>query len=221
VEHAGGKILLDCGPGVLAGLKREGIPTDVVDAVVISHLHGDHFGGVPFLFLEYLFENRRQRPLTIVGPPTTAQRCCALYAAYYRELQCFELPFHINYVEMHGGSQLGVAGFEIESFLVPHDAEPFALGYRLACPEGTMLFSGDSSWTEEFVTRSQGIDLFLCECCSLEPGPPKHTSYRDLLANGERLGCKRLLLTHLGSDVRRVENSAFERAYDGLVVDVG
>lgn len=214
-------MLLECGPGVLAGLKRRGISPDAVDAVVVSHLHGDHFGGIPFLFLEYLFGKRRERPLTVVGPPTTGPRSCALYAALYRELQCFELPFRIDYVEMHDGSRIQAAGFDIESFLVPHNAEPFSLGYRLACPEGTVLFSGDSSWTEEFVTRSQGIDVFLCECCSLEPGPPMHTSYRELLANRARLGCKRLVLTHLGDDVRRAEEFAFERAYDGLVVDIG
>ena len=221
VECAQGRILLECGPAVLAGLKRNRISPESIDAVVVSHLHGDHFGGIPFLFLEYLFGERRQRPLSIIGPPTTGPRSCNLYAALYRELQCFELPFHIDYVEMQGGSKVHAAGFDIESFLVPHNAEPFSLGYRLANSEGSMLFSGDSSWTDEFITRSQGVDLFLCECCSLEPGPPMHTSYRELLANRPRLGCKRLLLTHLGADVRCTDDTTCERAYDGMVVEIG
>ncbi len=220
VEHAGGRILLECGTGVLAGLKRNGISPEAVDAVVVSHLHGDHFGGIPFLFLEYLYGQRRQRPLTIIGPPTTGPRSSALYAALYSELQGVELPFRIDYVEMSGGSRTQAAGFDIESFLVPHNAEPFSLGYSLTSPEGTILFSGDSSWTEEFVARSEGIDLFLCECCTLEPGPPMHTSYHDLLGNRARLGCKRLVVTHLGEDVRRIQESAFERAYDGMVIDI-
>lgn len=221
LEHGAGKLMLECGPGVLAGMKRMGIPTDAPDVLLISHLHGDHFGGIPFLFLEYLFENPRQRPLTLLGPPTLLDRSFAVYAALYRELQSFELPFEIRVEELYPGSRTRAAGFEIEAFQVTHNAEPFSLGYRIASPDGTMLFSGDSAWNEEFVPRSQGVDLFLCECCTMEPSVPMHTSYAELLANRERLGCRRLLLTHLGADVRAAEEFQFERVGDGMVFEIG
>lgn len=220
LEHAGGTLMLECGPGVLAGMKRLGLPTELPDAVLVSHLHGDHFGGLPFLFLEYLFENPRERPLTILGPPTILERCFALYAALYRELQSFELPFRIDLVELQPGSTASVAGFEIEAFRVMHNAEPFSLGYRIVSPEGVLLFSGDSAWTDDFVEKSRGVDLFLCECCNMTPTVPMHTSYEELLANRERLGCKRLLLTHLGADVRRAAEFRFERAEDGAVYEI-
>jgi ribonuclease BN (tRNA processing enzyme) len=219
LEHAGGTLMLECGPGVLAGMKRLGLSTEAPDAVLISHLHGDHFGGVPFLFLEYLFENPRSRPLTIVGPPTVLDRSFALYAALYRELQSYELPFEIRVVEMHPGSKTTIAGFDVEAFRVTHNAEPFSLGYRIVSPEATMLFSGDSAWNEEFVARSRDTDLFLCECCTMEPGLPMHTSYAELLQQRDRLGCKRLLLTHLGGDVRAAEDFRFERVEDGMVFE--
>ena len=212
--------MLECGPGVLAGMKRMGIPTDAPDVVLVSHLHGDHFGGIPFLFLEYLFENPRERPLTLVGPPTILERSLSLYAALYRELQSFELPFEIKTIEMQPGDRIAVAGFQVEAFRVTHNAEPFSLGYRIESPEGSLLFSGDSAWTEEFVTKSQGVDLFLCECCMLEPNIPMHTSYAELLEHRDRLGCKRLLLTHLGADVRRAKEFRFERAEDGMIVEI-
>lgn len=221
LEHGGGTVLLECGPGVLAGMKRLGIDTGVPDAVVLSHLHGDHFGGVPFLFLEYLFENPRTRPLTILGPPTSLERSFALYAALYRELQCYELPFEIHMVEMSPGSRATVAGFTFEAFRVLHNAEPFSLGYSIESPDGKLLFSGDSAWTEEFVERSQGVDAFLCECCMMKPDVPMHTSYEELLAHRERLGCKRLLLTHLGADVRAATDFRFERVEDGSVYEIG
>lgn len=220
LEHAGGNLMLECGPGVLAGMKRIGIPTDAPDAVLISHLHGDHFGGIPFLFLEYLFENPRQRPLTILGPPTLLERSFALYAALYRELQSFELPFEIKAVELEPGSCVTVSGFDVEAFQVTHNAEPFSLGYRITSPDGTVLFSGDSAWNEAFVEKSQDVDLFLCECCTMEPTVPMHTSYAELLEQRDRLGCKRLLLTHLGADVRKAENFRFERVEDGMVYEV-
>lgn len=221
VEHAAGKLMLECGPGVLAGMKRLGLATTDVDAVMVSHLHGDHFGGIPFLFLEYLFENPRQRPLTIVGPPTILQRSFALYAALYRELQDYEMPFEIRVVEMHPGTTATVAGFEVEAFKVTHNAEPFSLGYRIGSGDRTMLFSGDSAWNEVFVDKSRDVDLFLCECCTMEPCVPMHTSYAELLQQRDRLGCKRLLLTHLGADVRGAREFRFEKAEDGMVLDLG
>ncbi len=221
LEHDGGSLMLECGPGVLAGMKRMGLPTGSPDAVLVSHLHGDHFGGIPFLFLEYLFENPRHRPLTILGPPTILERSFAVYAALYRELQSFEMPFEIKVIELQPGSTASVAGFDVEAFRVTHNAEPFSLGYRIVSPDATLLFSGDSAWNEDFVPKSQGVDIFLCECCTMEPSVPMHTSYAELLTHRDRLGCKRLLLTHLGADVREAKDFRFERVEDGMVIQIG
>ena len=62
LEHDGGMVLLECGPGVLAAMKRADLDTGGVDAILISHLHGDHFGGIPFLLLQGQFLSRRERP---------------------------------------------------------------------------------------------------------------------------------------------------------------
>lgn len=63
------QLLLDCGCSSLIGMQRCGIEPAAIDTVVISHLHGDHFGGLPFLLLEAKYVSRRQRPLTLIGPP--------------------------------------------------------------------------------------------------------------------------------------------------------
>jgi ribonuclease BN (tRNA processing enzyme) len=220
LEHTAGKLLLECGPSVLAGFKRAGIPTDAPDALLISHLHGDHFGGVPFLLLEYLFSNPRSRPLVIAGPPTTAQRVWSLYAELYREAHCREVRFDVDWVVAEPGSTFRVAGFEVRAFEVPHSKDPVSLGYRLESPEGVCVFSGDSAWTEEFIEQTRDSDLFLCECCSVKPETNLHTSYEDILANRARLGCARLILTHLGADMRADSSIDVERAQDGMVVDI-
>jgi ribonuclease BN (tRNA processing enzyme) len=222
LEHSTGSLLLECGPSVLAAMKRAKVATSTPDAILVSHLHGDHFGGIPFVFLEYMFQNRRTRPLRIIGPPTLERRVDDLYRALYKDIvECRPLAFELQYVEVHPGSRLEVAGFAVEAFEVPHSATPFSLGYRLSGGGATVLFSGDSAWTDEFIPRSQGVDVFLCECCSLERATDVHTSYADILAHREALGCRRLLLTHLGADVRESSSVASERAYDGMVVDLG
>ena len=71
MEVPGATFLVDCGTTVLQGLKRAHVDPTRVDFVCLSHLHGDHFGGVPFLFMDYLYENRRDRPIAVYGPPGT------------------------------------------------------------------------------------------------------------------------------------------------------
>jgi ribonuclease BN (tRNA processing enzyme) len=222
LEHERGAVMLECGPSVLASMKRAGIDTDLPDAVLVSHLHGDHFGGIPFLFLEYTFENKRTRPLTIVGPPTTKERVETLYEALYKDIHgCRKLEFEVEYVEARPGDELEVAGVEVEAFEVPHSAHPFSLGYRLSGGGGTLLFSGDSAWTDEFIRQSRDTDLFLCECCSLEAVIDVHISYAEMKQHRDELGCDRLVLTHLGAAVRDSDEVEIERAHDGMVIRIG
>jgi ribonuclease BN (tRNA processing enzyme) len=221
LEHEGGTLLIECGPSILAGMKREGISTDAPDGVLISHLHGDHFAGLPFLFLEYVFENPRSRPLLIAGPPTTKDRFHDVYAAMYQETVFRDVGFEVTHIDANPGERFEIAGFEIEPFLVPHPAKPFSLGYRIESPEGVLVFSGDSAWTDDFVAQTQGADVFLCECCSMRQGSDMHVSYEEILAHKDKLGCRRLLLTHLGSDVVGCEDLEIEMVHDGLVVEFG
>jgi ribonuclease BN (tRNA processing enzyme) len=59
---------MDCGASSLIAMRRFGVDPSAIDAVILSHLHGDHFGGVPFLILDGQF-TRRTRPLVVAGPP--------------------------------------------------------------------------------------------------------------------------------------------------------
>ena len=59
--------LIDCGASALPALKRYGITRNDIDLILITHFHGDHFAGLPFLLLDAQF-SRRSRPLVIAGP---------------------------------------------------------------------------------------------------------------------------------------------------------
>ena len=72
-QPAGPPVLLDCGASSLAALKRCDLDPGEVAAVFVSHLHGDHFGGLPFLVLDGQFSHRT-RPLSVIGPPGTGKR---------------------------------------------------------------------------------------------------------------------------------------------------
>lgn len=220
LEGESGTLMLECGPSVLAGLKRAGIASDVPDVVLISHLHGDHFGGIPFLLLEYKYRKPRTRPLVIAGPPTTQRRVDELYAALYADLCGRPLDFEVEYVTLEPNARSRLAGFDVEAFHVPHSQASVCLGYRIVGSGASLLFSGDSAWTPEFIHRSHGTDLFLCECCSMEPEAPVHLSYRDIVAHLGELGSKRVVLTHLGDDVRASQRVHVERVSDGTILEL-
>lgn len=213
--------LLDCGAMVLASMKRDGIDPAGLDYVLLSHLHGDHFAGLPFLFIEYTYERPRSRPLVILGPPNTRERVLALFSAAYKDLAAKPTPFPLEFVEVDPGREQHLGALRIHPFRVPHQETEISLGMRVEVAGRHILYSGDTGWTEDLVTQSQGTDLFICECCYFETRRPFHLDYPQLAAHRERFGAKRMILTHLGAEVhaRRAEVD-MELAHDGLVVEI-
>jgi ribonuclease BN (tRNA processing enzyme) len=221
VEGHRSRVLLDCGSTTLLALKRTGLSAEVVDAVMISHLHGDHFAGIPFLLLDCIYETPRRRPLTILGPPGTAARVGELQRTMYRELAARPLPFELRYLEVRPGTAVPVAGADVLPFRVPHQEREISLGLRLRIGGKTILYSGDTGWTENLVVQSADTDLFICECCFFETRVAFHLDYPRLSENHHRFGCRRLVLTHLGREVlERRDELEIELAWDGLVVEL-
>ena len=221
VEAADACFLLDCGTTTLLALKSLGISADRIDFVAISHLHGDHFGGLPFLFLEYIYENPRSRPLTIVGPPGTEERVRTLHATMYRELSKRPCCFDMRFRELTPGQQTALCGVQLLPFRVPHQERDISLGYRVETADRALLYSGDCGWNEDLIRYSHGTDLFICECCYFQTETAFHISYPRIAQEQHRLGCKRLLLSHIGREVlERLGEVSLECAHDGMVVEV-
>jgi ribonuclease BN (tRNA processing enzyme) len=197
-------LLLDCGPTTLLALKREGIPVDDVDAVLLSHFHGDHFAGIPFLLLELMYETPRQRPLVIAGPPGTRIRVEDLHRVMYRDLASRPMPFELQFVDLEPGTPARVGGADVLPFRVPHQETEMSLGLRV-----------------ELVVQSRGADLFICECCYFDSRYEFHLDYPRIAENLSRFGCRRLVLTHLGREVHAHRDEVdIELACEGLVVEL-
>ena len=213
--------LMDCGPSALLAMKRDGEPPEALDAVFLSHLHGDHFAGLPFFFLAYIFDTPRERPLTIVGPPGTEARVADLYRAMYRDLSSQPMPFELRYLEVTAGVHTTVGAIDVLPFAVPHSRTEISLGYRFEVAGKTILYSGDSGWTEALITHSRGTDLFICECCFYETRVDFHLDYPRIAENRARFGCRRLVLTHVGREVHaHCDAISEEIGHDGLVIEV-
>lgn len=202
VESAAATFLVDCGPTVLLALKRRDVDTAAIDFVVISHMHGDHFGGVPFLLLESIYERPRQRPLRIYGPPGIAARVWTLMRALYPDVVPDRLPFALEFVELEPERRVTAADVELHPVRVPHQDEDVSLAIGFASGGKRLLYSGDSPWDDRFLELARGVDLFLCECTAYDEPMGRHIQWTTLGPLVPRLGCRRLVLIHLGKAMR-------------------
>jgi ribonuclease BN (tRNA processing enzyme) len=223
LDAGSSRVFVDFGATSLYGLHRLGLDTRAVDAIVLSHLHGDHFGGLPFLLLHSQFVACRDRPLVIAGPPGVEARVRAAQEVMFPGSSRNELCFDLIFRELPVGGRTDVAGFRVETFEVSHPSGAPALALRLSGGGRTFAYSGDTEWTETLVEVARGADLFVCESYAFDKPIPYHVEYVDILAARGRLQSGRIMLTHLGPEAlaRRGEfEPSILVAEDGMVVEV-
>ena len=199
VTAPGVSLLLDCGGSALPAIKKQ-IDPKAIDAIAVTHLHGDHFGGIPFLVIEQHFTGRN-KPLVVGGPPSLEQRLRAEEQALYPDF--------------FGRTTLGFA-----FSTVVLGAEPTELGG--AHVTGKLIaYSGDARFTEHLVAVAKGADLFICEATFFTSDDPSHISYRQVMAHREEFGAKRIVLTHLGAEtLAHLAEVELEYSTDGVQIEI-
>lgn len=213
-------VVLDCGATTLMALKRSGIAPEQLGYVALSHLHGDHFGGLPWLILDGRFA-KRTRPLVIAGPPTTRERLERAFEALYPGGFAAENPFELSFVEMDERTPYALGPATVTPFEVVHNSGAPSYALRVEYGGKVVAFSGDTEWTDNLLDAARGADLFVCECNYFDKQVPGHLDYRTLSDKRRQLECERLVLTHMSDDVlERLEQVDAEAAADGMVLEV-
>jgi ribonuclease BN (tRNA processing enzyme) len=130
--------------------------------VILSHLHGDHFGGVPFLVLDGQFK-RRTRPLVVAGPPGVEARVREAMEVFFPGSTRIARKFETTFLELSDRAAVAVGPVSVTGFEVSHasGAPPFAL--RVAGEGRVLTYSGDTEWTESLIEAARGADLFIAE----------------------------------------------------------
>jgi ribonuclease BN (tRNA processing enzyme) len=224
VRHPGGEFLIDCGATSLIGLARLGLDPNRISAIFVTHLHGDHFAGLVWWLIHALFVANRTHPLTITGPKGIEQRFVTAAEALFPGSTATPRGFDLRFLEYAERQPLEIEGVRVTPFEVchPSGAPPYAL--RFEADGKTLTFSGDTEWVESLVAAASGADLFICECYGFETAARYHLNWRTIEKNLDRLGAKRVLLTHMGDEMLKnqqaVQHPRVSLAQDGLELDL-
>jgi ribonuclease BN (tRNA processing enzyme) len=217
----GRRLLVDCGATAMIGMRRFDVAPSEVDAIVLTHLHGDHFAGIPYFLLVARHLEKRREPLVIAGPPGTEERVDTLMEAMYPGSTEHENGFDLRYVELRAGEPCDVAFAKVTATEVVHPSGAPAYALRVAAAGRTFAYTGDTEWVEALVDVARGADLFLCECSDYRPFAPYHMNYGNLLRRRADFECGRLMLTHLGVEmIARLAEIEVECLEDGQRVIV-
>ena len=214
--------LIDCGASSMPALQRAGVDRQAIDTILITHFHGDHFGGVPFFILEAQMISKRTRPLRIVGPPKLAERYAQAMDVAFPSSKHIPERFKLEFVEIEPGETKAFGRLQVKALEVLHTpAAGPCLGYRIEAEGKIIAYSGDTEWTDNLIQLGREADLFVCECYTHERKVSHHTSLATLESHLEEIRPKRLILTHMSSDMlERIATVPYEAAYDGMVVTI-
>jgi len=164
-------MIIDAPPTCLASLRRAGISVADIDTILITHVHGDHVFGFPFILLErkYISDREGLRPLTVAGSSGVKERLVHLcHLAYPGSLD--SILETIEWVDIPK-----VENWSFERFEVLHDPEVDPHGWRLENENGiSLLHSGDSGPCEELWSRVGGVDLAIVEMGVPQWVPTEH-----------------------------------------------
>jgi ribonuclease BN (tRNA processing enzyme) len=210
------RFLIDIGASGLISMKRWGVSPAAVDAILLTHLHGDHFGGIPFFILDAQLVSKRTKPLVIAGPPGLERRIHAAMEIFFPGSSKIRQKFAVRFVEIGNETPTAIGPLSVDACHVLHASGDPSLAIRVACCGKTIAYSGDTEWTDALVQAAQGADLFICEAYFFEKKIKFHLDYATLMRHRPELGCRRLVVTHMGEDMlSRIQHLEAETAEDG------
>ncbi len=194
LETPSSKILLDCGSGTTWKLEKMGINYLEIDHIFFSHLHPDHTGDlVPFLFATKYSHNReREKPLFIWGGKGFNKFFNTLKKAYGSWIA----PEHLNVDEIKGGSDT-FDDFKILAVKTPHIES--SLAYKIESEGKSIVYSGDTDYSESLIELSTNVDLLIIECALANESYKMrgHLTPNEVIKTINAAKPKKVVVTHL------------------------
>jgi ribonuclease BN (tRNA processing enzyme) len=221
IRSEGQGMMLDCGASVLIGLQKYGVAPNDVDTILISHLHGDHFGGIPFYILDAQLHSKRKHPLTIAGPPGLSERYTRVMEVMFPTSSKIEQKFEINIVELEPGKTWEWRGTTVDSVEVRHPSGDPALAFRIGVDGKSIAYTGDTEWVDSLAPLLGNADLLIAEAYFFEKNIKFHLNYQTLVEHLPELAPKQAIITHMSQDMLdRLEEADLPAAQDGMIIQL-
>lgn len=221
VEAAHTRFLIDCGASSLIAMKQQGVRPNEIETILITHLHADHFGGLPFFILDAQFFSKRQAPLTIAGPPGIRQRLSQAQDIFFPGSAGTPQRFDLQVRELEPGAATALAGFTVTPYQVHHAGDAPFFAYRIEADGRAIAYSGDTEWSDALAMAARNTDLFICEAYFYDKPVRLHLDLKTLEQHLPEIRTRRLILTHMSDDMlARLDQIEHETAFDGMVVEL-
>lgn len=171
------RYLFEAPPQALQSLNKLGLDANALEAVILSHHHGDHFLGLPFLLLHWKYFGRTL-PVTIVGPPGTRELALQIAESVYPGIR--DIRFDIDWREMAAGERAQVGSLQLEALAVQHDERLSAtLGFNASLGGRRFAYTGDSGLCDAVFDMARHAEVLISECASLRDRLPIHMNLVD------------------------------------------
>ncbi|MFZ1471077.1 MAG: MBL fold metallo-hydrolase [Paracoccaceae bacterium] len=214
--------LIDCGASSMIALKSQGFDPNEIESILITHFHGDHFGGIPYFMLDAQFFSKRQSPLTIMGPAGLEEWYARVLESTFPGSSKTTPKFDLAFQEMVPGTTTKVGDLSITTARVRHGPPggPFH-AYRIRADDKTIAYTGDTEWVDELIEIGHEADLLIAEAYFFKKRVPLHLDLLTLESKLPDMAPKRLILTHMNDDMlSRLSSVSYDCAYDGMSVQI-
>jgi len=221
VDGPATRLAIDFGASSLIALAQQGIHPNSLDAILLTHLHGDHCGGVPFLLIDAMLAARRERPLVVAGPPGTQAHLATLREALFPGSAVMVPKFPLEYREMTVGAPNRILDLVVTPQPARHTAQTNPTALRVEVGGRIVAYTGDTEWTDEVARIAEGADLLIAECYYYAKPIKWHLNYPAIAERVRAAGAKRLILTHMSTEMLAHRGDIPEEcAEDGMVIEL-
>ena len=221
VDAPGIRFAMDFGASSLIALAQQGIEHNSIDVILLTHLHGDHCAGVPFLLMDAMLAAKRTRPLTIAGPRDLAPRMRQIAEALFPGMHAMQPRFAVDYLELEIGRAQPVRDLVVTPRAARHTEQTNAMALRVEVAGKVVAYTGDGEWTDDLAEIGRGADLLIAECYFHAKPIKWHLNYPDITAHRNDFGARRVILTHLSRDMlAHAPEIPEECARDGLILEI-
>lgn len=213
--------LVDCGATALIAMKKYFVAPELIDTILLTHLHGDHFSGISFFLLDAQYVQKRTHPLNIVGPHRTEEKVFKALELFYPGISPEDFSYYIKFKEYASNDNFKSGPLTIGTYPVVHSKDVHPHGFRIQFSDKILAFSGDTSWDDVLYKIADNADLFLCECNFYNTENSNHLNYAIIQKNLSKFNFKKMVLNHLGEEMlSNLSSVRHEIAEDGKIFRV-